>query len=264
MWAEYHGKALELGKQAHAARQGGDGAKAEALSSEALLQSSYGDHFLQDSFSAGHLINKTLIMQWFVKWLDAHPDKWDMTTNANWRSAQNMAYGQEGLAARDLYKKKVGATKAIDPQAADNTKGAWTDRFAAAGLRVPAWMSDPGSATYQVFRWWQHAVTRSPPAPSRPAGPRPTSTPGSPARRPPTRTASRSTSPTGTASSASSGSTATRSPSPTPPPSSARGTLTGGADMGAVSKDNPHPSEAADRQPWVVPAAGLEPALRWP
>jgi hypothetical protein len=29
----------------------------------------YADHFLQDSFAAGHLVNKTLVMQWYVEWL---------------------------------------------------------------------------------------------------------------------------------------------------------------------------------------------------
>ncbi|NUP50282.1 MAG: DUF4157 domain-containing protein [Catenulispora sp.] len=28
----------------------------------------YADHFLEDSFAAGHLIDKTLVMQWFVEW----------------------------------------------------------------------------------------------------------------------------------------------------------------------------------------------------
>jgi hypothetical protein len=34
-----------------------------------LLQNAFGEHYLQDSFAAGHLIDKTKIMQWFVEYL---------------------------------------------------------------------------------------------------------------------------------------------------------------------------------------------------
>ncbi len=33
------------------------------------IYAGYADHFLQDSFAAGHLINKTLVMQWYLDWL---------------------------------------------------------------------------------------------------------------------------------------------------------------------------------------------------
>jgi hypothetical protein len=41
----------------------------QALRAKARLYAGYADHFLHDSFAAGHLINKTLIMQWYVEWL---------------------------------------------------------------------------------------------------------------------------------------------------------------------------------------------------
>ena len=43
---------------------------------QAWLQAGYGDHFLQDSFAAGHLINKTLVMQWFVDYVNSLASKW--------------------------------------------------------------------------------------------------------------------------------------------------------------------------------------------
>ena len=43
---------------------------------QAWLKNGYGDHFLQDSFAAGHLVNKTLVMQWFVEYLDGMASKW--------------------------------------------------------------------------------------------------------------------------------------------------------------------------------------------
>jgi hypothetical protein len=50
---------------AHAATDPNEKAR---LWSEAWKYHGYADHFLHDSFAAGHLINKTLVMQWFVKW----------------------------------------------------------------------------------------------------------------------------------------------------------------------------------------------------
>jgi hypothetical protein len=37
---------------------------------QAMIKNGYADHFLQDSFAAGHLANKTLMMQWFVDYLN--------------------------------------------------------------------------------------------------------------------------------------------------------------------------------------------------
>ncbi len=43
--------------------------KAKGLVNEALLFAGFGDHYAQDAYAAGHLIDKTKIMQWFVGWL---------------------------------------------------------------------------------------------------------------------------------------------------------------------------------------------------
>jgi hypothetical protein len=47
------------------------GAEREALRLRARTWAGYADHFLQDSFAAGHLINKTLVIQWYIEWLAA-------------------------------------------------------------------------------------------------------------------------------------------------------------------------------------------------
>ncbi|MBK8469512.1 MAG: DUF4157 domain-containing protein [Candidatus Phosphoribacter sp.] len=39
------------------------------LTRKAWVAHGYADHFLQDSFAAGHLVNKTLVMQWFIEWV---------------------------------------------------------------------------------------------------------------------------------------------------------------------------------------------------
>jgi hypothetical protein len=39
------------------------------LRTRARIYAGFADHFLQDSYAAGHLVNKTLVMQWYVEWL---------------------------------------------------------------------------------------------------------------------------------------------------------------------------------------------------
>jgi hypothetical protein len=41
------------------------------LRTRARIYAGYADHFLQDSFAAGHQPNKTLVMQWYAEWLTA-------------------------------------------------------------------------------------------------------------------------------------------------------------------------------------------------
>ena len=43
------------------------------LRAKARIHAGYADHFLQDSYAAGHLINKTLVMQWYLEWLARSP-----------------------------------------------------------------------------------------------------------------------------------------------------------------------------------------------
>jgi hypothetical protein len=47
------------------------GVERETLRLRARTWAGYADHFLQDSFAAGHLINKTLVIQWYIEWLAA-------------------------------------------------------------------------------------------------------------------------------------------------------------------------------------------------
>jgi len=62
-WQDYHLKARDLARQAHDAK---DPAERDVLTTRAWISAGYADHFLQDSFAAGHLINKTLVMQWYA------------------------------------------------------------------------------------------------------------------------------------------------------------------------------------------------------
>jgi hypothetical protein len=74
-WHSFHLMARALIEQSKAA----DADVREKLRITAQVTAGYADHFLQDSFAAGHLINKTLIMQWYIEWLGefgvSYPDR---------------------------------------------------------------------------------------------------------------------------------------------------------------------------------------------
>ena len=64
-WRTYHLMARDLIARSLMAA----GQDREALRTRARIYAGYADHFLQDSYAAGHLVNKTLIMQWYIEWL---------------------------------------------------------------------------------------------------------------------------------------------------------------------------------------------------
>jgi Domain of unknown function (DUF4157) len=66
-WHSFHLAARELIARSAAET----GAERAALRRRARIWAGYADHFLQDSFAAGHLINKTLVIQWYIEWLAA-------------------------------------------------------------------------------------------------------------------------------------------------------------------------------------------------
>jgi hypothetical protein len=66
-WHSFHLQARALIARSASA----DPAEKEALRLRARVYAGYADHFLQDSFAAGHLVNKTLVLQWYIEWLAA-------------------------------------------------------------------------------------------------------------------------------------------------------------------------------------------------
>ena len=64
-WHAFHLMARDL----IARSAGAPGPERDALRQRARICAGYADHFLQDSFAAGHLINKTLVIQWYIEWL---------------------------------------------------------------------------------------------------------------------------------------------------------------------------------------------------
>ena len=69
-WYRWH--SCHLAARALIARSAdAGGPEREALRRRARIYAGYADHFLQDSFAAGHLVNKTLVIQWYIEWLAA-------------------------------------------------------------------------------------------------------------------------------------------------------------------------------------------------
>ncbi|MCI0438688.1 MAG: hypothetical protein L0177_06100 [Chloroflexi bacterium] len=193
-WADAHRDAIKLAKEAYEARQSAEVdqeriklllefglspeseevqriqeeaakslAESEQKSNEAYLANGFGDHFLQDSYAAGHLINKTQIMQWYVEYIDK-AKTWDYHLDENWRKAQNMAYAQPGLADKGQYDKasvdksdsNPNRREASNPQSvANKTEGqGWEAIHDALGLQVPSSLGKD-SDSLKLLMWWQ-------------------------------------------------------------------------------------------------------------
>lgn len=143
-------------------------AKEEA--NEAILNNGFGDHYLQDSYAAGHMINKTLIMQWFVQWLDTQKWTMDFAKDESWRKVQAIAYKQPELASLMQYdKSKIQGydttqtqNRAKNPQAVEDIGGDdWKVRFDALGLQVPTSLKTPGTPPRNLMEWWQNQAGKS-------------------------------------------------------------------------------------------------------
>lgn len=190
-WEEYHTRAIGLARQAAAANEQArrlngqslnpflepeeaarlkEAAKdskqrAESLTNEALMQNAFGDHFLQDAYAAGHLINKTLIMQWYMAWIDAG-NHWHYMKDEKWaRIRKQMSEAQQpGL--QGSYAAQTGI-RANDPQSVENLNPTnpflqpeeneaqgRSVRFAALGLTTPQ-VLQPGQPGKDLVMWWQ-------------------------------------------------------------------------------------------------------------
>jgi hypothetical protein len=125
-WESNHNRALDLADDAVTARLAAqvaetDGereqllAESEDLANEARLYNGFGDHYLQDSFASGHLVNKTLVMQWYTDEIST----WSFNgpKGIAWVRMRQMAE-QANLAPTDYSKGRNVA--AHNPQAAAN------------------------------------------------------------------------------------------------------------------------------------------------
>ena len=98
-WARFHEEASDhalayhRGKHEQVPLDSVDPTQDENLR-QSWVKNGYGDHFLQDSFAAGHLVNKTLVMQWFVDYVNGLSSRWwDLLGRAWWGDDTKPWYG---------------------------------------------------------------------------------------------------------------------------------------------------------------------------
>ena len=141
--------------------------RATRLANRALVVNGFGDHYLQDSYASGHMINKTQIMQFYIEYIDAN-NEWDYFKDANWQKVQNIAYNQK-LAPPTQYAQNqvagyqglaaANATKNIDPQSVETRSvandGDWEQNFTELGLEVPRSLRREDSLTRQLLSSWR-------------------------------------------------------------------------------------------------------------
>ena len=125
-WQASHLIARNFAVLAYQAKDASDKAR---LEHQAWVYHGYADHFLQDSFAAGHLVNKTLIMQWFIEWATDQsalpfPD-WDRVKGMT-------AARQPGLSGQQLYNPSYPGPS-NDPQTVEEYS-TYRERLRATGL----------------------------------------------------------------------------------------------------------------------------------
>jgi hypothetical protein len=104
----------------------------EELRVRARIYAGYADHFLQDSYAAGHLINKTLVMQWYIEWLADSPIPY-----RDRRLLDRVTVGRQPLLhGPELYNRALGGPLPAvprDPQSAVDAQNL-ADRIRASGV----------------------------------------------------------------------------------------------------------------------------------
>jgi uncharacterized protein DUF4157 len=122
-WRQAHAAAREL---AFRARQ----EHSNSLGSAAWIAEGYAGHFLQDSFAAGHLPNKTLVMQWFTAWVSG---SYRIKVN-DWQDVRQVtAVNQPQLMGAQLYDIRHPGPSS-DPQTAEE-HAHFAQRMAATGVQ---------------------------------------------------------------------------------------------------------------------------------
>jgi hypothetical protein len=139
-WQEYHEAALKDAKASKEARNKGETAKADQLGNSAMLKTGFGEHYLQDSFAGGHLIDKTKVMQTFLQW--SNKDKGHLgssdTAKAQWAIMST-------IADQDLKS---------NPQALDDMMHRGKDRHSVEAYTAKANLKVKPEIEFMM--WWRH------------------------------------------------------------------------------------------------------------
>lgn len=151
-WYEFHVQARQIAQQAHEA----DPTMRDTLTRAALTYNGMADHFLQDSFAAGHLVNKNLVMQWFVEWA---AKQWHVPVHA-WDAVKHMTtHDQPDLAARVLYDTenlyRPDPGRVTDPQTAEE-QPTYTERMTRSGVKASGGASQ--ATSYQRYLAWLNST----------------------------------------------------------------------------------------------------------
>lgn len=150
-WQRYHNQAVVKARESYRVTQGQPG-NALPIANEALMLNGFGDHFLQDSYAAGHLIDKTKIMKFYVQWIDKE-GKSNFRSDKEWRRIQNIAYGQKDFAGGDERYSETN-TAARDPQMVENQGGSEEKRHDQLGLKAASLSLN----AQLLLQWWANDV----------------------------------------------------------------------------------------------------------
>ena len=151
-WRQSYNMAITLARLAYSEHDADERAH---LTRAAWLQHGYADHFLQDSFAAGHLVNKNLVMQWYVEWASGQK----FTPVFNWESIKTMTVrAQPGLGGRRLYDPNHTG-RSNDPQTSEE-QGSYGLRLANTGL-VAGDSGDLDSAYQDYFGFLSSLITQA-------------------------------------------------------------------------------------------------------
>jgi Domain of unknown function (DUF4157) len=139
-WKASYQLAVKFAQEAYRSKSWEDSRKA-------WLQHGYADHFLQDAFAAGHLINKTLIMQWFVDWATSQ----SLLPVYDWDAVKTMiSANQRRLWGPDLYSIDFNGIS-NDPQTSEELDSR-DARMANTGIVAAGGQSQPEAyASYLAF-----------------------------------------------------------------------------------------------------------------
>ncbi|MBX3053685.1 MAG: DUF4157 domain-containing protein [Caldilineaceae bacterium] len=154
-WQAYHDRALDFARRSSAQKQYSDIFSASGntgladryeklaaeLANEALLQNAFGEHYLQDSFAAGHLIDKTYIMQEFMKYLERTGVSLGSTKSAKAQWDMGMMVAKSNLTSNP---------QALDDAMQRNELGKVKDSAAMVGLGLD------NKPEIELMMWWRH------------------------------------------------------------------------------------------------------------
>jgi hypothetical protein len=152
-WHSFHVQARELIAMSGAA----SGQEREDLRQRARIFAGYADHFLQDSFAAGHLVNKTLVIQWYIEWLAeqgvSYPgrDALDTLTVARQPLLHGPGHYDRGAAHRAALAGAGGAGVVAPPWDAQDVADAATLEERIAGSGVTGGSDAERRAAYDAY-----------------------------------------------------------------------------------------------------------------